>query len=851
MKGLGLLGARLYRRHLGRMLFFSSLIAVGVALLFGIENLLRTVERGVAAKARELLAADVAVESERPFSPQARAVFARLETGGIKSAGILEFASMLQPARTGAAPFLVSVKAVDESYPFYGRLQTDPPSGRARLFQEGACLIEDVAALQHGLKAGDRVRLGHIRLRIAGAIEREPDRSLTGFNLAPRLLVSLERAHETGLIRFGSRIRHRRLFAIEGPGDFRLAAARLKHRLESELDDPYVRVTAFGDAEARSREGLKRAALFFVLVSLVTLLLGAVGMAAGFTTFLNEQIETAAILRCLGVGPRDIGRLYLSLCAAVGLGGAALGALGGVALNALSLAALEEFLTPGLGLSLDLHWPSLAEGCCLALAVSLAVNAHKVKALSRLSPLDFFRGKVLGLPPALRIDAVAAALGLAALFLYARVKAGSWEAARNFTLSLAASVAAALLLILAALWALSKAARLLNGPRTFALRHGLLELTRRKPRSLVFLFSLSIGFSLLGALELVRHSLVAEFRLTQGPGGPNLFLVDVQKSQLTGAAALAARYAQTPAVFAPLVRSRITHINGAAVQAQRLEGVSREARDRQRFLTREQNLTYKDDLQESEEVMRGDFWKPGERRPEASLEHWFSERTGIGLGDRVSFDIQGRMLEAVVTSIRKINWSSARPNFFIALPASSLENAPQSFIASLGVPHAERSARFQKEIIGAFPNVSVIDISKVLENVEKVLGVLLRSLNLLSWFCVGVGLLALAGTLSAGHRERCERAALFRTLGLTRSRIMLVDFWEFLSISAISFFIAAVIALGLSCLLTRQLDVRFLPQPWLFVRILLPALWMPPVVGILANWKTYRAGVMENLRREL
>ncbi|MFH1724265.1 MAG: FtsX-like permease family protein [Elusimicrobiota bacterium] len=840
---------RLYLRHWPRLLFFSSCIALGVAFLFGTGNLLAAVDRAVGARARELLSADVEVASNRPFGPAAREMFELLESEGVRIGKVVSFSSMLRPEREGTAPFLVSVKAIDGAYPLYGDLVVDPPGARAALTRAGACLLDEAGALQHGLSPGDTVRLGAVRLRVSGLIKAEPDRTLARFALAPRLIISQSQVEETGLVRFGSRIRHQRLLALARSPDPAAAARRLSARLEERLDDPYLRITAYPDSEPRVRRVLRRLTGFFALVSIVVLLLGAVGMAASIALFLDGQTETAAILRCLGLGPRAVARLYHGLCLAVGLQGGALGVAGGWLLSAAAIRIVTGYFSLRLPVEAVFDKSSLAEAFLVACVLSVGVPFAKVRALSRLSPLDILRERRRGIPPTPWAFGIVIALAAGGVFLYSFLRSDSWELAGGFSAGLIGAGAAVSMLTWAALKGADVFATKLRAA-PFAVRHGMLQLARRRARSLVFLFTLSAGFSLLGALDLVRTSLGREILLGKAEDLPDLFMVDVQPRQLDGVRELARRFGRGSAEFAPLIRARLTHISGKSIRDQDLKGLIVEKRSRRRFLTREYNLTYKDRMHKSEEVVSGRFWDPEESTPQISLERGFSERTGIGMGDVLRFDIQGRFIEAPVTSIRKIEWISMRPNFFIVFTPAILEKAPRNFVGSLRIRDPERIAAFTAELGRRFSNVSVIDITKAFDNISSVLETLLEALKAVAWFCVAVGLLVLAGTLGLDHKERRSQAALFRAMGCGRGLVVMTDAVELIVTGLLTFAIGGAVAYGLGWFISLRLELRFASDSATVVRTLAAAIVLPLAVGLAVNARAYGASVLETLRRE-
>jgi putative ABC transport system permease protein len=844
------LGRRLYLRHWRQMLFFSACIAIGIAFLFSIDNLLATLERGVALRARELMAADVEVSANRPFEPKVQAVFAGLFKEGVRGAEVLSFASMLKTP--DAVPFLVSVKAVEPGYPFYGKVVAQPEDYESVLFgPKPACLIEEAIALQHGVKAGDTVELGRSRLLVAAVLLKEPDRALTSFSLGPRVLVPLSVARDSGLIQFGSRIQYQRLLALPPNADPTAAAKALKARLENDLKDPYLRVTTYDEAASNTREALQRSTTFFVLVSLIGLILGGIGMASSITIFLNEQLETAGVLRCLGLGPFDIAGLYGGLCLAIGLQGGLMGAGAGWLLSRFSLSVVRRVVGLRIEAAPYLSLASVVQALALACVLTLGINFGKLRALTVLAPLDALRERVKGLPSSRSYNVAALIAGLAAIFGYTWLKADSLRVARDFSLALVGAAVGISALTGLALQAASWGVALYKGSLPFSLRHGLLQLTRQRGRTVVFLTTLSAGFSLLGALGLVHHSLSKEIMLGRAADVPDMFLIDVQKNQVDGISSLVSRYSRDAAEFAPLVHARLTHVNGVALAHEREEGMSEDRRSRRRMLAREYNLTYKDTLHPSETLAAGRFWSKGEATPQISMEEEFAKRAGFKLNDVLRFDVQGRPVEGPITSLRAVEWTAMKPNFFVIMPKAALEKAPQVFIASMKTRGEEENARFRTELVNAFPNVSAIDIKRILESVSAVLETLLKALTMLAWFCVGVGLLVLAGTLSLGRKERGETAALLRALGCSAGGVARIDAWEFAAIGVITYVIACVTSYGLGYALSKRMDIKFSSDPKEVLTVLAAALLLPLAVGLAVNWRAYRGDVMENLRGEV
>ncbi|MBI5596045.1 MAG: hypothetical protein HY928_08150 [Elusimicrobia bacterium] len=845
MKGLAL---RLARRRWRRLSFLASCLAVGIAFVAAGDALMASVGRAVASRARDILGGDLELSSARPFTPAAEAALSELSGRGARLTAVTAFSSMLTAARPDAVPRLAAVRAVEPAYPLRGAVETEPPGAFGALFKSDACIVDEAAAAQHGLKPGDRVRLGDLTLSVAGLVTRDTGRTMRAFQLAPRVFIARGLVERTGLARFGARIHHERLAALPPARDPEKEAKAAAAALEARLADPYVSVTAYPDAEPTTRQALGRLTGYFTLTALVTLLLGAGGMASGMSAFLDEELETAALLGALGLKASETAAVYRSLCGMVGLLAGALGTLGGWLLAAAALRLLKDLL----GLELPVGAPfdpwSALQALAVALGCALAVSEAKVRALAAVPPLEVLREKAERLPPTPRGTLALLAGAAVAVYLFAAHKTGSPETARWFAAAIVGTAAALAAGCAAALRLMAAAAARPGLP--LAARLGLNSLARRPARSVAFLFTLAAGFGVLGALDLVRRSLAAEIAAGRGAGMPDLFLVDVQRGQLDGVRALARRWGSGEPSFAPLVRARLQSVNGAPLVRREETDLDQEERGRQRFLLREFNLTYADALNPSETLAAGSFWGPGEAEGLASLEESFARRTGLGLGDTLVFDVQGRPVPARVASLRRVDWLAMRPNFFVVVPTAVLAAAPQFHIGSLAVRDPVREASFRRALAEGFPNVSVIDAGAILDQVSALLRVLLAALKGLAWFCVAVGLLVLAGTLAVGQRERRADAALLRALGAPTRLLVASDLWAFGAAGAATFVLGAGAAYGLGAALALRLDVAFSPDAPGLAALLGAALVLPAAVGLPAASRAYAASPLETLRRE-
>ncbi len=833
------------------MLFFASSIAIGVGFLLAVSNLLLGIQGNIASKSRSLLAADVSIRSWRPFDQKTEETVNTLKQQGYRTTRLYQFVSMLRPQRKDGTPFLVSVRAIEPAFPFYGTLKLSPAGIKKTFFasKEKVCLVAKEAIQTHNLKLGEQVKLGHISLKIIGFIDEEPDQVLTARGIAPRVMIPRALAKQTGLIRFGSRIRHTYLIAAKaGFKNTAPVATALKKQLGQSLRDPYLQVLSYTDSQPNVREVIARIAIFLVFVSLVALLLGAIGMAASVTTFLNEQLRTVGIFRCVGFSPSDVTSIYNRLCLLMGILGGILGVIFGSVLSLVSGQVLNQLLQ--VGLEVSVHPLFVLESFFISCALTLGLNYATVRELARLSPQEILSGRLNRIQISRRALFTTVALFLIGFFLYALKTAYSLPVAGFFTITILGLLLACVLLIGLCLWVISLIGARIKGsnPLPFALRHGLRQLVRQRVRTMTFLLSLTIGVTLISSLNILQNSLITDIQFGDGRKIPSLFMVDVQTDQVKGINNILKPYKHDRADFNPLVRARLTAINGKDVTPKDLKGMTLEDRSRARLLSREQNLTYKEQLNKSETIIAGKFWAPGSAKPQVSVEMRFANRLGLSVGDTVTFDIQGRELKAEVTSIRSINWMSMLPNFFLVLPKKVLQHAPQVMITSVTLHDKKDIPSFQRQLNKAYPNISTIQIAGILKNVKEILGYFIKILKGLAWACVFIGLLLLAGTLSMAQAERRNKVALMRSLGCEQKTIVLIDCIEFLAIGVITAAIVVGLSWGMSAVITSMMDIT-LHYAWSHaLEVFLVAIVLPLFVGLLTNRTTYKAGVMENLR---
>jgi putative ABC transport system permease protein len=818
--------------------FFAS-VALGVAALTSVGTLAANVDRALAREARALMGGDLELRAMRPLDPDEAAAVGRLVRDGAAVTRVLELVGMArEPSRD--ASLLVELKAIEPGYPLYGRLATRPAQPLSELLAGGGAVVQRDLLARLGVEPGDRIAIGNATVTIRGVIEAEPDAPV-GFALGPRVLIGADTLEASGLVQFGSRVRHRTLLRLPD----RLAAREQRETIAREIADPAVRVSSFNEAQPGLRRFFTQMTTYLGLVGLVSLLVGGVGVASAVATFVRRQRPTLAILKCLGAGSPLLLASYLLQTQLVALAGALTGLALGVAAQPAIVRAVAGTLPIEVAARPDPG--TMARALAMGMLTALLCALWPLLSIRSVRPSLLLRAEVeavAGRRPWLATLPVAA--GLAGLVLW---QAGSWTLAGIFAGASAAALA--LLLVLAR----AVAAIVRGRPRVggLAWRQGLANLARPGGQTSGVIVALGVGVMLLVAIALLEASLDRQIDHEQRREAPSFFFVDIQPDQRDAfvRAVAAAGDGAAPALT-PVVRSRLAAING--------QPITRDMVERRRggpdgdgawYLRREYVLTYAEELPATNTLVQGRWWRGADgTRPLVSVEEAAARHLGLSLGDRLTFDVQGVPVEAEVTSVRRVDWQTLSTNFFMILSPGALDGAPGTWVATVRVPAAAES-RLQGAVVTAFPNVTAIPVRDVLERVGAMLERMAVAIRVMALFSIGAGLVVMVSALAATRYARLRESVIWRTLGATRGVVARIFAVEYACLGAAAGIGGSALAVLLS---------------WIVLRFVLEAPWslaLPPLalgvcltialslaVGFLATFRILGQKPLPVLRQE-
>lgn len=830
----------------GRMSWFVLCLAIGVAAVVGAAALSEAVDAGFRAESRELLGGDLAVDARRPLPPELDALFASVD--GVERSDVVETATMVRGVSAGqvadgVAPRsrLALLVAVSGRYPLYGELTTEPPGGLAAHLRDDTVVAARALLDSLALAPGDDLTIGGRRFRIAAAVVDEPASFGLSALLGPHVYVTQESFGATGLMGFGSRARYRALFALPGaPSREDLDA--WKQRIETGVPGAaYLDVSEHYESGPGNSRSYRRAEGVVGLVALLSLVVGGIGVAQIVGAWIAGRTASIAVLRCLGLRPREILLMSLAQVTLLALCGSLLGAVLGCALPPLVTYFAPDLLPVQLGAVFPAA--AVARGVVLGVGLAWVFSLPPLTAVWRVSPARVLRTTAEPLPaPRGVLLACSAALYLG-VFGAAFVQSRSMVAALVFSVGFAALVG---LLVISARGLMHLAGRLPRARLGPYLRHGVAALGRPGAGTTGAVVALGLGTLVVASMWLVETRVRAAITAQIPADAPSVFLVDIRPAQWDGVRALLTDAGATRTDQVPVVMARIAAIDGRSVDDLARDAADDDALSR-RTLMREQRLTWRATLTPDNRIVEGALWsEPG--RPEVSVEQRFAERLGVHVGSRITFDVQGVPLEVDVTSLRSVEWQSFSINFFLVLEPGALESAPAVFLSNARVPE-QNEQRLQDALAAGFPNVTMIRVRPILERVTDLIERLVAGLSVLGWFTVAAGVAILAGAVSSSSLRRASEVALLKTLGVTRGGVLLLLAVEYALCGALAGTVGAGGALLLAWGYLRHVAEIDLPLPLAVVpAAALGCAVLTAVSGIAASVRALAVRPVEALR---
>lgn len=784
----------------GELRFLLLAMIVAVAALSAVGFFVDRIQAGLARDAQQLLAADLLLASDQPLRPEWLAQAAQAQ---LRTAQTVVFPSMATAGQGQAMhSILAAVKAVSSAYPLRGQLTLAQPDGSTRnaagVPQAGTVWVDPaiLSALQR--QPGDLLKLGQQQFRIAAVIAVEPDRGSSFISFAPRVMLAADDLAATGLLQYGSRVTYRLLLA-GSPEHIRSYQQWLQQRLAADHLKG-VRLESLDTGRPEIRATLERARQFLALVSLLSALLAALAVALAARRFMLHHLDACAMLRCFGMTQRQLTWLYLLEFVLVGTVASVLGVVLGFLAHFALLAWLAALLPTALPAA---SWWPAGQGLLIGMLLLLGFALPPLLQLRNVPHNRVIR-REQSTPRLMSVATyVLGTLVFLALLL--------WQAddLRLGLLTAAGFLAACAVFALLG-WA---ALRAVHGLRSCwdapVWRFAMHALQRRPAAAILQIVALALGLMALLLLSMIRSDLMIAWQAAMPPDAPNRFVINIQPDQKQAVAERLQQAHLKSAPLYPMIRGRLVQINAEPVN-------DRADRDQsaRRLLDHEFNLSTMSALPAQNTIVAGRWFD--NTRPAASIEAGLARTLGLKLGDRLQFDIAGELLTVPVTSIRKLQWGSLQVNFFVIINPAAVADMPQTWITAFHLPPAE--SHLVNLLIHDFPNLTVIDIGSVLQQIQAIVHQVTAAVEFLFLFTLMAGMLVLYAALVATQELRVREAGLLRALGATRRQLVSAQRIEVLLLGSIAGLLAASGAAAIGWGLARYVfdfDWHFSPWLWL------------------------------------
>ncbi len=800
-------------------------LLVAVTALTGVAFLTDRVGQAVEMRAAESLAADLRVASPRPLNPQLaeQAEQRNLQTARVTSMPSVVFA--------GEANTLAAVRAVTDGYPLRGILKTsDRLLGEINETLEipgpGEAWASPRLMARLGVDSQVDIEVGGAELKLTRVLDFRPDEGWSFVDLAPTLLINEADLAATQLIQPGSRVAYRLLIA----GD-RSDIDEFKPILEEQLEDGEG-VRDIRSTSPQIRSSMERAGRFLNLASLVSVLLAAVAVAMAARRYSHRHRDRIALMKCMGASQSMIFRSsvlqLLILAIAGGVIGAVLGFFAQLGLAWLMRDVIGQSL-PAPGLQ-----PGIL-GMVTAVSILAGFALPDLAQMGKTPPLRVLRQDID--PPALRygVSWLAGVAAVLALLLWIMRDT-------QLVLTIFGGAAATFVALGLTGWLLVKSLQGFRGSAGAAWRYGLANIARRGRESVVQVVAFGLGLMVLLLLSTVRTELMDAWQQSLPENAPNQFLINIQPHEVEPMASFLAESGQQVPDFVPLVRARMTTINGEDVTQITFEDPRGE-----RWARRDSNLSWIRKLQADNRIVRGSFWDSDFSGSEVSVEQDFGQELGLGLGDELGFDIAGETVSATVTSFRTVEWDSFSPNFFMVFSPGVLEPFPSTYITSMHVDDQDRGTVL--DLMRKFPSVTAIDLDAVLGQVRDVMDKAAMAVQAVFVFTLLAGLTVLWAAVQATRDERRYESAMLRTFGASKRRVLTGVAMEFLAIGLLAGLLAAAGATLAGYLLaTRLFELEYQFSTILWLAGPLAGMVFVGLSGMAATWRVITHAPVSVLR---
>ncbi|WP_254528307.1 MULTISPECIES: ABC transporter permease [unclassified Sphingobacterium] len=829
------------RKNRSRLFLFISSIILGIAALVAMNSFNENLRKDIDSQAAELIGADLELESRREPSSEAMKFIDSLKGMSEDFAKEERFMSMIRfPKAEGSR--LVQVRAIEGHYPFYGEVETNPSDSYRDFGTKAGVYVENSLLLQFNAVVNDSVQLGNNSYPILGNVLSQPGQAAIAGAMAPSVFVPIAQLKNSGLQQQGSRIEYHYYFKL--PKGF--AVDKEVEKLDKKIEELQLRASTIQTTKENTGRSFADMASFMELVGFVALLLGCIGVSSSVQIYVREKLLSVAVLRCLGTTAKQAFYIFLVQFAGIGLIGGIIGAVLGSLIQYLIPVVMQDVIP--VSLTTGVSWLAILEGIGLGVVIAVLFALLPLLAVRNISPLNSIR--ISDKEESMFKDKMSWWVYLLILIFitgFARLQMADWIQ----TLVFVAGVGITFLLLYGVAKAFTYLIRKFF-PKgwPYLWRQGLSNLYRPNNQTVILMISIGLGTALISTMFLVQDLLINRVKISSEQSQANMLMFDIQPSQHESLSKMAKEEGYPILEAVPVVTMQLQSVNGVTLKDVVADTSSEVS---SRAFRGEIRATYRDSLTKTESITSGKWVGVVGNKDTASvsLDQNYADNIKVKVGDRLSFNVQGLIIPAKVSSIRQVDWNRFQSNFRVVFAKGSIDQAPQFYLMMTKVPTEIESSKFQQKIVNNFPNVSVIDMNAVLTVLQEILDKIGFIIQFMGAFSILTGIIVLISSVRISKFQRIRENVLLRTLGASRKQIFLITISEYLFLGLLSALTGIIISLLASYLLAIFVfESVFVPSIGMIALLLVLIVGLTVLIGLINSLSVINRSPLEALRKE-
>lgn len=819
----------------GELTIILLAIVLAVSAVFALSGFSSRVKQALTAESSTFIAADRVLDTGSVIDP---AVLAKASSLELIQAQQIQMSSMVF---TDDQMALSALSAVSERYPLRGELLVSPSVDTSQAVavnspRSGEAWLEAKGLRQLGITLGDSIEVGVKRFKVTGIITQIPDASFSVFSAGPVVFINNQDMQQTELIQPGSRLSYKYLFA--GDAD-NITAFEQWFKPQLSDNQRWYDIKSQNSPLARA---LTKADKYLSLASMLGIVLASVAVAVASRRYSQRHQSVVAVFKAMGASKRYVTKLYCLHWSLLSVLSISVGLAVGYLILNLGLYAMRDYLdTSTTG---NMAYPFLV-AIVTGIICAFAFAITPLRELVHTSPMTLLRGRAeydSSLLTRLTNPLPALVAIFTLLYLF------SQDAVLSAALLIGGMLVALVLLVIGRLF--MSAGRSAGSRAGKSWHLALANLKRRANENAVQLISFTIAIQLLLIIVVMKNGLIDDWQQQLPDNSANRFLVNISANQVEPVNDFVASLGIESSGLFPVVRGRLTQINDEQVTKRVSKEATKSADNGRRGVGRELNMTWRDSLPYENSLIAGTWWQPDDSRALVSIESTLAEKLDVEIGDKLKFQVGSEDVEVMVSSIRKVNWQTLQPNFYMIFNQHVLADFPATYISSLYVSDDAKDAL--QDFLTQYPTITLIDVDAIITQLRSVIGQVSIAIEFILLLVVLAGSLVLVAQVQASMEERERELAILRTLGASGRLLRNSVLFEFVALGALAGLMASIaMELGVYILQSRIFDMpgAFHFQYWL-LGIGAGASFVG-LIGLLSCWRLLNMSSVTLIRRTM